>query len=369
MIEESLLNHLRGQEELAAFLTTYAGKAAVFSQEAPHDEDDLWDAGPQYGRIVFTVDLQGDPERCVSGTLVVDILCQKGENTTGYPEDIEPILRPLIHGWFFSSGTFTVAAQWRESNGFTQSDDNVIGCTMVFGLLAFPVLTTSGLDVISRLNEWTSKIDGIYVINYTELPAPAWKPEKGKTAVYWRRQQEGPSRKIRDRYSTIWRTAIIKGHIFSKDIASASAVADDLIVRLYTDKRLLKPGESPIMVDDRNTHNIGADPLRDGQVTVEATYGIIRYKENPGVLKTINYPRISTKGDPVMASNPETKAAVTKAAIPESVYSAAELADNCKIFGTRREVVAVALRLAGKESATLAEAKAIVDKFKKKEVK
>lgn len=53
----------------------------------------------------------------------------------------------------------------------------------------------------------------------------------------------------------------------------------------------------------------------------------------------------------------------------ESVYSAAELADNYKAFGTYREIVVVALRQAGKNSATFAEAKAIVDKFKNKEVK
>lgn len=53
----------------------------------------------------------------------------------------------------------------------------------------------------------------------------------------------------------------------------------------------------------------------------------------------------------------------------ECVYTAAELADNCKAFGTYREIVAVALRLAGKETATLSEARQIIDRFKKKEVK
>lgn len=291
MIEEALLNHLRGQEELSDFLTTYAGKAAVFSQEAPPDEDDLWAAGPQYGRIVFTVDLQGDPERIVSGTLAVDILCQKGEDTTGYPEDIEPILRPLIHGWFFSNGTFTVSAQWKDSTGFTQSEDQIIGCTVAFDLLAFPVLTTSPLDVIDRLNEWTSEIEGLYVINHDELPAPAWKPGKGKSAIYWRRQSVGSAQKIRDRYAAIWRTSIIKGHIFAEDIATASAVADDLVIRLYTAKRLLKPPESPIMVDDRNTQDCGADPLRTGQLTVEATYCIPRYKQSSETIHHINKER------------------------------------------------------------------------------
>lgn len=49
----------------------------------------------------------------------------------------------------------------------------------------------------------------------------------------------------------------------------------------------------------------------------------------------------------------------------ESVYSADELANNYKVFKTSREVVAIALRLAGKETATLEEAKTIINKFKK----
>lgn len=72
-----------------------------------------------------------------------------------------------------------------------------------------------------------------------------------------------------------------------------------------------------------------------------------------------------------------TKAKVQEAAVekpvkakaPESVYTAAELAESHKAFNTSREIVVVALRLAGKKQATLAEAKNIIEKFKNKEVK
>lgn len=284
MIEQALLNHLSKQKELTDFLATYAKEPAVFLQEAPADNDKNWESGPQYGRIVFSVDLQGDPARTIGGTLMVDILCKKSEQ---FPEDIEPIVRRLIHGYFFSSGTFVVAAQWKDSIPFNEPQKQVNGCTVAFALLAFPVLTTSSLDVIARLNEWTSKIDGLYVINKDELPAPAWKPKEGETAVYWRRLHVGPAARIRDRYAVIWRTATIKGHIFSEDIAHASAVAEDLIFRLYSAKRLLKPGESPIMVDDRNSLDDGADPLMTGQLTVEATYGINRHTKTDQVLNHI----------------------------------------------------------------------------------
>lgn len=55
--------------------------------------------------------------------------------------------------------------------------------------------------------------------------------------------------------------------------------------------------------------------------------------------------------------------------VNESVYAAEELAENHKAFKTSREIVEVALRLAGKKSATFTEAKEIIENFKNKEVK
>lgn len=295
MIEQALLNHLSTQTELTEFLAIYAGDPAIFSQEAPSDTDTGWGPGPQYGRIVFAVDIQGDPARSLGGILAVDIMCKEDDQ---YPEDIEPIIRKLIHGYFFSSGTFAVAAQFKNSNYFTQPKDKVTGCTISFDLLAFPVLTKTGLNAIGRLNEWTSQIEGIYVINHDELPASAWKPGPGESAVYWRCLNVAPSGRIRDRYATIWRTATIKGHIFSEDLATATDVAEDIIFRLYAAKRLMKPGEAPIMVDDRNTLDNGADPLKTGQVTVEATYGINRYQKTTETFQYIkSSERSSTNGE------------------------------------------------------------------------
>lgn len=54
---------------------------------------------------------------------------------------------------------------------------------------------------------------------------------------------------------------------------------------------------------------------------------------------------------------------------PEPLYTAAQLADGHQEFGTSRAIVACALKLAGKDKATLAEARKIVDTFRKKEVK
>lgn len=62
--------------------------------------------------------------------------------------------------------------------------------------------------------------------------------------------------------------------------------------------------------------------------------------------------------------------AVTKVAQPtESTYAVAELAKAHKTFDTSYEIVAVALKQAGKERATITEAKEIIARFMKREVK
>ena len=284
MIEQALYEHLQEQEALRPYLAEYDSKMAIFSQEFPADTDPLWGSGPQYGRIVFAVDLQGDPERTMGGLLSVDILCKDDEQ---FPEEIEPVLRPLIHGYFFSKEKFVVAAQWKNTSYFTEATNAVTGCTVTFDLLAFPIITTSSPDVVARMNEWTARIPNVHVINYAPMPTTAWKPSGGEAAVYWRRVSVKPAGWIPDTYHTVWRTATIRGHIFAEPTEVAT-LSERILIGLYADKRLLKDGESQIMVNRSNTTNDGADPLRTGQLTVEATYGVILRLANEAMIQHIN---------------------------------------------------------------------------------
>lgn len=68
-----------------------------------------------------------------------------------------------------------------------------------------------------------------------------------------------------------------------------------------------------------------------------------------------------------MASTNKTE--VAKAVPGESVYSVDELVNSYKLFGVNRDIVVIALRKSGKGSLTFSEAKAIIEKFKTKEVK
>ena len=285
MIEQALYQHLQAQEALRPYLATYADKMAIFNQEAPADKDAGWADGPQYGRIVYSVDLQGDPVRTMGGILTVDILCKEDDQ---FPEEIEPVLRPLIHGYFFSREKFVAAAQWKNTSYFTEPTNKVTGCTVTFDLLAFPIITTSTPDVVARINEWTTRFPNVHVINYSTLPTQAWKPSGGEAAVYWRRVSVKAAGWIPDTYQTIWRTATIRGHIFAEP-AEIATLSENIVVGLYASKRLVKDGEAPIMVNRSNTTNDGADALRTGQLTVEATYGVIVHYDVAEAIQNIDY--------------------------------------------------------------------------------
>lgn len=289
MIEQALYEHLVSQAGLTDGLTSYNGAPAVFNQKAPADPDALWADGPQYPRVVFYVDLQGDPERTMGGSLAIDVQCPEDGTP---PEELEPVIRDLVHGWFFSGGGFVAAAQWKQSRYFTEPTEQVVGCTVSFDLLAFPVLTTDEPDVVGRLNQWTAELDQrLHVINYADLPASAWRPADGESAVYWRLVKDDPAGWIPDTFQTIWRTATVRGHVFSQDIQTAAQTARSILTGLYTDKRLLRSGEAPIMVNRRNTDDLTADPLRTGQLTVEATYGVIVWTAPKKRFQTIEIER------------------------------------------------------------------------------
>ncbi len=286
MLDKAIYEHLVNTPELAPLLTSYAGKAAVFNQEAPADTDPNWADKAQYGRIIFALDVQGDPARAMGGSLMVDVMCEAGKQA---PEELEPAVRTLIDGYFFTDGGCTMAAQWEGSRYFTEAEEQISGVTISFSMLAFPVFSTITTDVIARINEWTSnRFPELIVINRDTLPA-VWRPEEEKCAVYWRVVTIMPAEWVKGTHQAIYRTALLKCHIFAPDICKASVIAQEIALQLYCDKRLLSADEGSIMVSRNNTVNTGADALREGQLTVEATYGeIVRMQPN-NPLNHINY--------------------------------------------------------------------------------
>lgn len=277
MIEEILYQHLQSHtEELQEHLATFGKNMAIFNQEAPKDTDKGWGEGSQYGRIIYAIDMNDDPERDISGILSVEYECEDGKQA---PEYVEPIIKELIDGYFFASTGTTIAAQWSATNYFTQPQEKVIGVTLTFNLLAFPEQLTTDPDPIALLNTWT-KQELVPTINKPlnviglDKVGSVWKPTDETPAIYWRLLSTNPCVWIPSTYNCSWFDAQIQCHILSPNKNVMLRIARDIQQILTIKKRLIFEDNSPLMVD-RNIRMLDGDPLKKGQLTLDGTYGVL----------------------------------------------------------------------------------------------
>ena len=93
-LENLIYKRLSEAKDLTKHLTTFGGKPAVFTPEAPGDRAAGWGTATQYPRIVFNFDMQTDGERKSAGTLLVSLICRNDSDAV--PELIEPAVRECL---------------------------------------------------------------------------------------------------------------------------------------------------------------------------------------------------------------------------------------------------------------------------------
>lgn len=283
MIEEVLYKYLTGSKELGAMLTQYAKAPAIFKDDVPPDTDKSWASGPQYPRIVYTLNMRDDPQRKVSGTLMVDIMCYGNIQ----PGTIEAVLRPMIDGHFFTDGDTTIAAMWESSPAFTEQAGKYIisGVTVNFDVVAFPVQLTSNPDPIQALNCWMKEqLPEVTVIGHDELPA-VWTPDPKRPAVYFKLDALGKGT-LRDTYSVAWHLATIKGLVISTNREVRNKVSKYIVDALAAKSRVQLADGSPFFLR-RLAANMAADPIKEGQLTITGEYGVLTKKQVYPILNNL----------------------------------------------------------------------------------
>ena len=284
MLETLILKHLQAQEDIKPYLARYAGLPAIFHQEAQTDTDPRWSA-EQYGRIIFYLNMRDDPAREISGTLTVDLIGK----ADGYPiEKVERLIKTVIDGYFFTAENQTIAANWNPSDYFTEPTEKTNGVTLIFDLLAFPHQATVEPDPILLINKFTKEfMPDSYVIGMDDTPE-IFKPDNENPEIYWRQTAINPCGWIPDTYACSWHTAVLNGHIFADDKDIEASIARDIDNTLTIKKRLIFDDDSPLMVDRNIRLNLTADALRTGQITVDATYGILNIPKRGPLLENIH---------------------------------------------------------------------------------
>jgi hypothetical protein len=278
MVEEKIYDYLINNQQIAQFLTSYGGKPAVFLQEAPADTAAGWDGG-QYGRLVFGVDYAGDPERSVSATLWVDVYSHKDGPD---PEEIAPVISDEMDNRFFADGNEVIALAWNATSGFqeTRNDKLVNGVSLTFDVLYFPEQLTTEPDPVKAINWWTKeRIPHALIIGVDELPE-SWTPRENPT-IYWRLGSIGPSTLYPDTFNCTWHSVDLSGHFMIDDTNTRLTVCKAIIDELAAAEPVIMADKSPMFVT-RIAARTANDAIKTGQITVSASYGVLRkYREVP----------------------------------------------------------------------------------------
>lgn len=121
-LENLIYKRLSEAKDLTKHLTTFGGKPAVFTPEAPGDRAVGWGATTQYPRIVFNFDMQTDGERKSAGTLLVSLICRNDSDAV--PELIEPAVRECLKDVLLKDDSNTLYAfAWARTDGFSMTEE------------------------------------------------------------------------------------------------------------------------------------------------------------------------------------------------------------------------------------------------------
>lgn len=359
-----VLDQLLGDAQLGGMLAAYKGQPAVFYQKSPSDSRPGW-GEPRYPRVDFNVDMRHDPERKTAGTMTFNIWCStECPDLGGRDPDraIEERLLDMISGTFYTGqDRATVCAEWERSDEFdyegnqqNASMPEIYGLTVTFELMEFPEQITTSPDPIQGLNAWTKKHFKMTAIAHDEMP-PIWKPTDENPAIYWR--FEGAESTDQQSYSVTWYNGTFSAHILAESVRERNRWMKAIMERVQIDGEIILPDDSPMFIK-RIAVRHGADPLREGQLGLTGRYGVLAQPvKEPAQIKLLHPYYSLAKEEKKMADN-------------TAAYKASELAAQARtLFGTTPEVVTVALRSAGKETATVEEAKQTVQAFLDREVK
>jgi hypothetical protein len=281
-LEELLVQQLVQDETLTQQLAKFGTSSAIFAMHAPDDTDSGWSDGPQYPRIDYVIDRHEDPERRVSGVLMINVW--SGTDQGAAADDVEARLRELLDGAIFHPDDEPVIGlRWatsepfesgRTMSGISMSEleptDLIYGKSVQFDLLAFPLQTTFSPDPVAALNTWTqAQFSGL------QVDPASWTPTAENPAVYWRFEA---AQLVQMTAGVSWFEATLYGHVIAPTpdgrLPWVRRIVEGLALAHWIP---LDDGSSlcfqKIAADTRQ------DPLRAGQIRLTARYGVLRPTE------------------------------------------------------------------------------------------
>lgn len=283
-MEEIIYQYLLSQQNIAEKLITYDEKPAIFHREAPASTDEAWQQGNQYPRIIFGLDMQEDPERKTSGSLIMDVYISDDV----FLEDIIPLVKGAVSGCFFSDSTDTIAVMWRQTDPFGTPEDGsqIAGATIIFDVVAFPPQHLSYPCPITAVDTYLKKLFPDFKILGIDTPSGTFRATDDIPVLYTRLQQINPGT-YPGTYHVTWYNPVMIVHVIAPSVAVRETILKQIIEHIQQDIRIMMPDKAPMMIQ-RIMVTAGADQLKIGQLLIEGTYGILREYPDTEMIENIN---------------------------------------------------------------------------------
>ena len=287
ILEELIYKKFVSSKKMAQNLATFDGVPAVFSPEAPDDNQDGWHGQTQYPKVVYNFDLQANEDRNSAGTLSVSLLCQN--NMEIIPERIEPLIRDCLRDVvLMPEGGSSYCFTWARTDAFTIESEKtnvIIGSDIRFDILEYPSQETSDPDPVMATNRYIKELyPNCLILGYDRMEeiteATAEQP-----VIYCRFLS---SEKVRETNTVVWMDGRMAIHILCPDSGVRMKMASDIANMMSLDGEIIMLDYSPMFLK-RLQINYKSDYLKDGQIFITGQYGLLRYREKPHRLQSAHF--------------------------------------------------------------------------------
>ncbi|MGN0483688.1 MAG: hypothetical protein ACI4HI_09065, partial [Lachnospiraceae bacterium] len=285
-LEELIYKRLSEYEDLTNHLATFSGVPAIFSPEAPADEQDGWNGKMQYPKIVYNMDMRANEERSSVGVLSVALFCQNTEDIV--PENIEKKIRDsLLDVILEPEDGSPYCFTWTATEHFTveqNKESMVIGSELRFDILEYTSQETTDPDPIAAVNRYIKNMYPESIILWYDKMKEITEPTKEHPVIYCRLLS---MEKAEETNTVAWMDGKIAVHILCPDRDTRVKMAASISNSVSLDGEIIMLDKSPMFIRSAQA-NYKTDYLKTGQIFITGHYGLIRYKPKQHILQKIN---------------------------------------------------------------------------------
>lgn len=277
-LNQLIFERLARTAGLPELLASFGGQPAIFNNEFPSDQQEGWEGKKQYPRISYRVAMQIDVQRASSGTLRTLIYCEKD---MAMASQIEDMVKDAVRDVLIvpdSGGPF--AAAWARTDPYVIEGTAILCRDVGFDIIEYPKQVTTDPDPTIALNTFIKdQFPDMFVVHVD--PAEQFEIASTERPIIYvhlaRNTTTGETNTV------VWMQATMSIHVICPNAEMRLIYASSIANVIATMSELKMTDGSPMKIASVDLNN-RADYLREGQVTVVATYGVLDYRHKPARL-------------------------------------------------------------------------------------